>query len=187
MWAYSALQLGPSGTLWTEVCGDVWLYRSREDVQILPHSVLCQLLCSWQKSSTEGHHHCPNSNWLPYLSLRDIANIRHLSRGQNVVKDCSHLRDSVWPSAVREMLQVTKNWLTDTHKHFLPETVHSHHTRWAVTVHTQCLYAIYYALCCENCYFCKISWRRHFIDCSILCCLDVVLCNVLDVKMLLFK
>lgn len=100
--------------LWTEVCGDVWLYRSREDVQILPHSVLCQLLCSWQKSSTEGHHHCPKSNWLPYLSLRDIANIRHLSRGQNVVKDCSHLRDSVWPSAVREMLQVTKNWLTDT-------------------------------------------------------------------------
>lgn len=173
--------------LWTEVCGDVWLYRSREDVQILPHSVLCQLLCSWQKSSTEGHHHCPKSNWLPYLSLRDIANIRHLSRGQNVVKDCSHLRDSVWPSAVREMLQVTKNWHTDTHKHFLPETVHSHHTRWAVTVHTQCLYAIYYALCCENCYFCKISWRRHFIDCSILCCLDVVLCNVLDVKMLLFK
>lgn len=173
--------------LWTEVCGDVWLYRSREDVQILPHSVLCQLLCSWQKSSTEGHHHCPKSNWLPYLSLRDIANIRHLSRGQNVVKDCSHLRDSVWPSAVREMLQVTKNWLTDTNKHFLPETVHSHHTRWAVTVHTQCLYAIYYALCCENCYFCKISWRRHFIDCSILCCLDVVLCNVLDVKMLLFK
>lgn len=72
--------------LWTEVCGDVWLYRSREDVQILPHSVLCQLLCSWQKSST----------WLPYLSLRDIANIRHLSRGQNVVKDCSHLRDRLF-------------------------------------------------------------------------------------------
>lgn len=82
--------------LWTEVCGDVWLYRSREDVQILPHSVLCQLLCSWQKSSTEGHHHCPKSNWLPYLSLRDIANIRHLSRGQNVVKDCSHLRDRLF-------------------------------------------------------------------------------------------
>lgn len=150
-------------------------------------SVLCQLLCSWQKSSTEGHHHCPKSNWLPHLSLRDIANIRHLSRGQNVVKDCSHLRDSVWPSAVREMLQVTKNWLTDTQALSAWDCSLSPYKMSSHSPHTICLYAIYYALCCENHYFCKISWRRHFIDCSILCCLHVVLCNVLDVKMLLFK
>lgn len=155
--------------------------------QILPHSVLCQLLCSWQKSSTEGHHHCPKSNWLPHVSLWDIANIRHLSRGQNVVKDYSHLRDRLFDLLRSGRCYRLLKTDLQTHKHFLPETVHTHHTRWAVSPHTMCLYAIYYALCCENRYFCKINWCRHFIDCSILCCLHVVLCNVLDVKMLLFK
>lgn len=132
--------------LWTEVCGDVWLYRSREDVQILPHSVLCQLLCSWQKSSTEGHHHCPKSNWLPHLSLRDIANIRHLSRGQNVVKDCSHLRDRLFDLLRSGRCYRLLKTDLQTHKHFLPETVHSHHTRWAVTVHTQYVYMLFIML-----------------------------------------
>lgn len=111
--------------LLTKVCGDVLPYHSRQDVHILPHSVLCQLLCSWQKSSTEGHHHCPKSNWLPRPSLRDVANIRHLSRGQNVVKDCSHLRDHLfdllrWGRCYR----LLKTDL-QTHKQFLPETVHT--------------------------------------------------------------
>lgn len=164
--------------LWTEVCGDVWLYRSREDVQILPHSVLCQLLCSWQKSST----------WLPYLSLRDIANIRHLSRGQNVVKDCSHLRDRLF-----DLLRSGRCY------RLLKTDLQTHTSTFCLRLFTltiqdeqsQSTHNVYMLfimlLCCENCYFCKISWRRHFIDCSILCCLDVVLCNVLDVKMLLFK
>lgn len=110
--------------LWTEV-GDVWLYRSRQDVQILPHSVLCQLLCSWQKSSTEGHHHCPKSNWLPHVSLWDIANIRHLSRGQKVVKDYSHLRDRLFDLLRSGRCYRLLKTDLQTHKHVLPETVHT--------------------------------------------------------------